>query len=75
MPPRIIVVDDDEAIRLLCLKALETEGCRVSCTGNPIDALALLDDGPADLLIIDVLLAPRSSNSDPTKLRRILIMG
>jgi DNA-binding response OmpR family regulator len=58
MPSRIIVIDDDEAIRLLCLEALEVEGYRVSCTGNPLKALAMLDDEPADLLIVDVLLAP-----------------
>ncbi|HKN87893.1 MAG TPA: response regulator [Nitrospiraceae bacterium] len=55
---RIIVIDDDEAIRLLCLKALDSEHYRVSCTGNPVEALAMLDDEPADLLIVDVLLAP-----------------
>jgi DNA-binding response OmpR family regulator len=70
MSSRIIVIDDDEAIRLLCLKALETAGYRVSCTGNPLAALAMLDDEPADLLIVDVLLAPpvlqlRSKKSGP----------
>lgn len=58
MSSRIIVIDDDEAIRLLCLKALETAGHRVAGTGNPLEALAMLDDEPADLLIVDVLLAP-----------------
>jgi CheY-like chemotaxis protein len=58
MSSRIIVIDDDEAIRLLCLKALETGGHRVSCTGNPAEALAMLDHEPVDLLIVDVLLAP-----------------
>ncbi len=58
MSSRIIIIDDDEAIRLLCLQALEGEGHRVSCTGNPVEALAMLDTEPADLLIVDVLLAP-----------------
>jgi DNA-binding NtrC family response regulator len=76
MSSRIIVIDDDEATRLLCLKALEVEGHRVSCTGNPLEALAMLDDEPADLLIVDVLLAPpvlrlRSNKTfSPTVLRR-----
>jgi CheY-like chemotaxis protein len=47
MSSRIIVIDDDEAIRLLCLKALDVGGHRVSCTGNPLEALAMLDDEPA----------------------------
>ena len=68
MSSRIIVIDDDEATRLLCLKALE--GHRVSCTGSPAAALGLLDEEPADLLIVDVLLAPpalqfRSKKAEP----------
>lgn len=58
MSSRIIVIDDDESVRLLCLNALETDGYRVSCTGNPLEVLAMLDHAPADLLIVDVLLAP-----------------
>jgi len=58
MPSRIIVLDDDESMRLFCLKALETEGHQISCTGNPVEALAMLDHEPVDLLIVDVLLAP-----------------
>ncbi|MEP6886878.1 MAG: response regulator [Nitrospirales bacterium] len=58
MSARILVIDDDEAIRLLCRRALETGGYLVSCTGNPEEALALLDEEPVDLLIVDVLLAP-----------------
>lgn len=59
--PRIIVIDDDEAMRMFCLKALEEEHYRVVCTGNAIEGLAWLEREPADLLIIDVLL----SASDP----------
>lgn len=58
LSPRILVIDDDEAIRVLCYKALQPIGYRVSCTGNPAQALALLDEAPVDLLIVDVLLAP-----------------
>ncbi len=58
MSARILVIDDDEAIRLLCRRALETGGYLVSSTGNPEEALALLDEEPVDLLIVDVLLAP-----------------
>jgi CheY-like chemotaxis protein len=58
MASRIIVIDDDESMRLLCLKALEGAGHRVSCTGSPTAALAMLDQEPVDLLIVDVMLAP-----------------
>ena len=58
MPSRIIVLDDDESMRLLCLNALEFAGHRVSCTGHPMEALALLEHEPVDLLIVDVVLAP-----------------
>jgi CheY-like chemotaxis protein len=58
MPSRIIVIDDDESMRLLCLKALESAGHQVSCTGNPREALTMLDQEPVDLLIVDVMLAP-----------------
>jgi hypothetical protein len=58
------------AIRLLCFKALDVDGHRVSCTSNPLEALAMLDDVPADLLIVDVLLSPpvlqlRSNKTGP----------
>ena len=43
MSSRIIVLDDDESMRLLCLNALEFAGHRVSSTGHPIEALALLE--------------------------------
>lgn len=58
MPSRIILLDDDESMRLLCLNALTTAGHRVSCTGNPTEALAMLDQEPVHLLIVDVMLAP-----------------
>jgi len=58
MQSRIIVIDDDESMRLLCLKALTSAGHHVSCTGNPTEALAMLVQEPVDLLIVDVMLAP-----------------
>lgn len=70
MSSRIIVIDDDESIQMFCLKALEGGKYRVSCTGNPERALAMLDEEPADLLIVDVLLAPPALQMRSPKIER-----
>ena len=58
----ILLVEDEEAIRLLCREVLEGQGYRVFTSENGEDALRVAGevDGPIHLLIADVVL-PRLS--------------
>ena len=53
---RILVVDDDPALRDLLVAALEREGWRVEAVGDAADAESALDRFEPDLAILDVRL-------------------
>lgn len=73
--PLIVVVDDDEAMRVLCLRALTTAGYRACVTENPADALAVVERERVDLFIVDVLLSPPILQLQSRKLNRRLDNG
>jgi DNA-binding response OmpR family regulator len=50
----ILVVDDDESIRILLTEELKEEGYRVITAGNARDALKLVEQEPLDLVILDI---------------------
>lgn len=50
----ILVVDDDDAIRLLIEMELQEEGYRVLTASNARDALKLVETEPLDLVILDI---------------------
>jgi len=56
MPARIVVVDDDEALRHAVRRALRLEGYDVELAGDGQEALARLTGGHADLVVLDVLM-------------------
>lgn len=51
---RVLLVDDEEAIRTLLRTALESVGLEVSEATNGRDGLALYRQQPADLVITDI---------------------
>lgn len=53
---RILIVDDDEALATLMEKALRAEGYEVRRAGDGPAGLALLEEQPADLVLLDVRL-------------------
>jgi len=55
-PIRVLVVDDDSAIRMCLCAFLEDEGFRVSSTDSGEAALERLQREPADIAVIDVRL-------------------
>jgi DNA-binding response OmpR family regulator len=57
-PPTILILDDDESMRALCRRSLESQGYRILTTGVPETALDVLAREPVDLLVVDVLLGP-----------------
>ncbi|MEO8338399.1 MAG: response regulator [Nitrospirota bacterium] len=52
----ILVVDDEEGVRELLVKLLQSAGHRVRAVGSAREALAALQESPASLLITDVKL-------------------
>ena len=59
-PRRILVVDDDPAIRLLCTKTLKNAGYLVLEAAGSSEAMALYTTStePIDLLLTDLFLPP-----------------
>ena len=54
MGERVLVVDDDETIRRTLRINLRARGYEVEEVATGRDALATLDDAPADLVILDL---------------------
>jgi two-component system, OmpR family, response regulator MprA len=56
MPPRVLLADDDRAIRESLARALELEGYEVQAVPNGATALALAREAPPDVLVLDVMM-------------------
>lgn len=54
--PRVMVVDDDPAIREFVGQALEDEGYEIRLAHNGLDALSILRDWPANLIVLDLMM-------------------
>lgn len=56
MSSRILIVDDDEAIRKLISVYLDNEGMKTEQAEDAIEALALLEKNDFDLIILDIMM-------------------
>ncbi|MBI2461008.1 MAG: response regulator [Candidatus Rokubacteria bacterium] len=56
MRQTILVVDDEEAIRRLLTESLTRAGYRVAAAGSGREALALVEQEPPDLIILDLVM-------------------
>jgi two-component system response regulator MprA len=56
VPARVVVVDDDEALRHAVRRALRLEGHDVELASDGLEALAQLANLQADLIVLDVLM-------------------
>jgi two-component system response regulator MprA len=56
MAPRVLVVDDDDAIRNSLQLALELEGYEVSVASDGGEALARLREDPRDVIVLDLMM-------------------
>jgi two-component system response regulator MprA len=58
MVSRVLVVDDDAALRLALSRALELEGYAVDAAKDGLDALSFFDDGAVtpDVVVLDLLM-------------------
>ena len=79
---RILLAEDDEAMRTYLARALERTGYKVTAVDNGLAALPLLDAEPFDLLLTDIVmpemdgieLAQKASAIDPS-IRVMFITG
>jgi len=56
MKKKILVVDDEEGLRLLYKEVLETEGYDVLIARNGKEAIQQLEEGKPDLIILDIVM-------------------
>jgi DNA-binding NtrC family response regulator len=56
MQPHILIVDDQEAIRLFLAATLDARGYRVSAAATGSEALAAVDEECPDLMLLDLRL-------------------
>ncbi|MEO8037071.1 MAG: response regulator [Acidobacteriota bacterium] len=71
IPARILVVDDDEAIRLLVTRLFAREGHQVTTASDGEEASLRLTETPFDLVILDVMM-PRM---DGIHVARVIASG
>lgn len=55
-PPRVLLVDDDEAIRYVVAEALLDEGFSVRTASDGQQALALLANWRPDVIVLDLMM-------------------
>lgn len=62
--PAILIIEDDEGLRMLARRRLEKRGYRVGSAGNLEQARSLLRESEFDLLVIDYQLDENMSGLD-----------
>jgi two-component system response regulator MprA len=67
--PRVLVVDDDRAVRESLRRSLEFNGYSVSLASDGAEALATIAGQPPDALVIDVMM-PRLDGIETTRALR-----
>jgi two-component system phosphate regulon response regulator PhoB len=67
---RVLVVDDDEAVRVLLTRYLEMEGFQVDQVPDGGQALAAIAAGHPDLVLLDLMLPAQDGLDILTRLRR-----
>lgn len=73
--PTILVVDDEEMVRVSTARMLERRGFHAIAAATPSEALAILrSDAPIDLLISDVVM-PETYGTDLIRQARTLRPG
>lgn len=73
---RILLVEDDPAVRQIPVQILTAAGYTILESGNGADALSLLaDQGPVDLLFVDVVLPGTMNGAETATQAEILQPG
>ena len=69
--PRVLIVDDEEGVRLLVARALRSAGYDVVAASDGLDGLAVANEqGPFDLFLLDVRMPAMTGEELANELRR-----
>lgn len=60
LQPRVLVADDDDASRAFFARGLRGAGYDVLCAANGREAVALLEQGPVDAVVTDIVMPEMS---------------
>lgn len=70
-PIRVLIVDDEERFRDTLAKLLTRRGFAVRTAGGGQEALTLLGDAPADVIVLDVKMPGLSGQEALPRLRAV----
>jgi DNA-binding response OmpR family regulator len=70
-PSRVLLVDDDLAIRGFLSEALEDEGYEVRTAVNGRNALEVLDDWQPDLVLLDLMMPEMDGKAFHARVRQM----
>ena len=69
--PTVLVVDDEESIRLVVRRILEGSGYQITEATNGLEGIALLESGtPLDLLMADIDMPELSGDEMAVRIRK-----
>ena len=67
---RVLIIDDDEQIRVLLQQMMEWTGLEVAVAENGRIAMQLMEDEPADLVITDLIMPEQEGLETISKLKK-----
>ena len=68
---RVLIIDDDEQIRVLLKQMMEWSGFDVAVAENGKVAMQLQDDDPADLVITDLIMPEQEGLETISRLKKL----
>lgn len=68
---RILVVDDEDSLRRLLKAVLERAGHEVTTASDGVEAVRLVDAGPFDLVVTDLIMPEMEGIATIQQLRRL----
>ena len=69
--PRILVVDDEESIRMMLRAVLEEEGYEIIEAADGPEAVKAVEQDPLDLILLDIRMTTRDGIETLTEIRKI----
>jgi DNA-binding response OmpR family regulator len=71
MSQRILVIDDDEAVRLTVQLLLERQGYEIGCATNGEEGLDMIEAFKPDLVITDIIMPMKEGIETIREIRRL----
>ncbi len=72
--PKILVVDDDENVRIILAAALTKAGCEVKTAADGADAILMMNSDYFDVVVCDVVMPAKPTIDTISDLKRRLVM-